>query len=1059
MKNHYKLITFICLSVFTLQARGQSPLNPGFEAVNSYLTDWKNTPNGTPYTGLGARSTATARTGSYSFLTASTISSGGSISHQNVSNLTVLASNWVHVIGWAKGFNAFSKAAMGGTLTPGSGNNATTAAVNSTSFSRLVYNVQNGASEAVFKCGIYFKSTDGTDTKVYFDDVIAYTDNTATEDNTSPTVASSFTTGVVSANSISFSWTNGSDAATGIQNSIILRTTNTSAAAPVMNNQGVYSTNGGESGPSTVSTDWTVISTSVAAVATSYTDNTVTSSKGYKYAIIHRDMAYNYSTALVGSTITTSALSVPVVSASTSISTTGFTTNWSAVTGATVYRLDVNPSTVFPFSEDFYKCFAGTPGGSNGTDIASTINNYMQSSGWIASTAFQGGGSIRIGAGGSIGFITTPTIDLSANGGAATVSFDCMAYTGESNVPYQVWHAADGSTFVQVGSNLSAVTTSFANQTVQITGGTVNSKIKITTTAINNRVVLDNLKVYQTDNISGFDNLTISSATSQTVTGLSANTPYYYRIRAIDATGSSAYSATATAITSLSGALNASVLPTCTTCDLNIASGGELNLNASKEFNSITVAPGAKVTMTSNYTLSATNGITLLSDATGTATLVDNNTTDPQAVVATVQQHVTEGRNWYMSIPLADASKSIFNRGTSVVAWNESAGTVGAWEEVSATGNALEKMRGYIQVATTTPEVTGTTGILEFNGTLNTGAHSIATLTRTAGKTGFNLVGNPYPSYLNWNLVDRTNVLPTMWFRTKVGGVYKFYTYLNGSGAGEVGSVTVPAGVSNLIPPMQAFWVRVENVGTGSITVDNTMRAHKDISGNIIKAPKQNPNRLLRLQVSNGTNDDETVLYFNENASNDFDSYDATKMLNNATNVPDIFTTVGSEKLVINGMKEIAYNTEIPLGFTTGAASDFTLAASELSNFDAGTRIFLKDNLNPTIEFELTQGASYNFSSQVTTPSTDRFSLIFRAPGVTTDVEKSRVANAQVFVNAANQITIIAPEKSAYSIYNTVGQLMENGAMTSNSQTSNFKLTNDMYVVKVNNSITKVIIK
>jgi hypothetical protein len=40
-----------------------------------------------------------------------------------------------------------------------------------------------------------------------------------------------------------------------------------------------------------------------------------------------------------------------------------------------------------------------------------------------------------------------------------------------------------------------------------------------------------------------------------------------------------------------------------------------------------------------------------------------------------------------------------------------------------------------------------------------------------------------------------------------------------------------------------------------------------------------------------------------------------------------------------------------------------------------------------------------------------------------------------------------------------MGQLMENGAITSNYQTSNFKHASGVYVVKVNNELTKVIIK
>ena len=67
--------------------------------------------------------------------------------------------------------------------------------------------------------------------------------------------------------------------------------------------------------------------------------------------------------------------------------------------------------------------------------------------------------------------------------------------------------------------------------------------------------------------------------------------------------------------------------------------------------------------------------------------------------------------------------------------------------------------------------------------------------------------------------------------------------------------------------------------------------------------------------------------------------------------------------------------------------------------------------------------------------------------------------NIQVFVNAANQITIIAPEKSNYAIYNAVGQLIENGILNTKHETRNNKLAAGVYVVKVNDLSIRVIIK
>jgi hypothetical protein len=182
-------------------------------------------------------------------------------------------------------------------------------------------------------------------------------------------------------------------------------------------------------------------------------------------------------------------------------------------------------------------------------------------------------------------------------------------------------------------------------------------------------------------------------------------------------------------------------------------------------------------------------------------------------------------------------------------------------------------------------------------------------------------------------------------------------------------------------------------------------------------------------------------------------------MFNNTTSVPEIYTQVSAEKLVINGLNEVKYNTEIPLGFATAQANDFSIKTTEYNNFEAGTKVILKDKLNPSTEFELSEGAVYNFSSQVTTPTTDRFSLLFRAPGVTTEIDNATKLDVQVFVNANNQITIIAPEKTAYSIYNGVGQLIENGILNSKLKTIYCKLTQGVYVVKVADVSKRVIIK
>ena len=286
------------------------------------------------------------------------------------------------------------------------------------------------------------------------------------------------------------------------------------------------------------------------------------------------------------------------------------------------------------------------------------------------------------------------------------------------------------------------------------------------------------------------------------------------------------------------------------------------------------------------------------------------------------------------------------------------------------------------------------------------------------------------------------------------GSIYLFAT-ISASG------VASPITVSNLVPPMQAFWVKSTG---GTLTFKNAMRSHNTGGTNALKAPKNAANdiKLLRLNVSNGASADEAVIYAGADANNAFDTYDAPKYFNTAgSNQPEIYTQVGNEKLVINAMNEINQGTEIPLGFATEKGNNFSISASEFRNFGSDTKVILKDKQTNT-EFDLTAGQTYVFSSDVVN-DVNRFSLIFRTSANTTGIDKTEILNSQVYVNAANHITIIAPEKSKYTIYNAMGQLLDNGLVNSKHEILNSKLIAGVYVVRVsengNELTTRVIIK
>ncbi|MEI8272180.1 MAG: T9SS type A sorting domain-containing protein [Paludibacter sp.] len=544
-------------------------------------------------------------------------------------------------------------------------------------------------------------------------------------------------------------------------------------------------------------------------------------------------------------------------------------------------------------------------------------------------------------------------------------------------------------------------------------------------------------------------------------TEVSPNTSYGFTVSA-NRTLVANFASNTLNISSLINANN-SLLNNCTDCDVTVAAGGNLNINATKAFKTVTVVPGGNLTLNSSDQIFSTSGaLTLQSGPTGTGTLVDNTTSSPQAVTATVEQYFGSARNWYITSPVAGATVPVGKLYYSYVeaGTNTDLSALGtAYWKPEAAGEALDSRKGYIVPATGV-------STLNFTGTLNTGSKSLS-LARTTGKTseGFNLVANPYPSYLDWKMVSAANtgLLTTAWFRTKdVSEGYIFATVnVADPGNPTIVAVNPNTTISTLIPPMQAYWVRVLT-GSTNYVVDNSMRKHVDDTGNKFKAPKLNTQQLVRLQVSNGINIDEAVILFNAKANDGLDMFDSPKMSNNSVSIPEIYTQIGNEKLVINGMNEVKYEVEIPLGFTTGQANNFSISSAEMTNFEVGTSIVLKDKLLNT-ETELAKGVAYNFSSQITTPTTNRFSLLFRSPSSPNGLNNASKLNAQVYVNIANQIVVNASESTKICIYNALGQNQYENLLTSTKQTIQKTFSAGVYFVALSingqSEIQKVIIR
>jgi len=448
---------------------------------------------------------------------------------------------------------------------------------------------------------------------------------------------------------------------------------------------------------------------------------------------------------------------------------------------------------------------------------------------------------------------------------------------------------------------------------------------------------------------------------------------------------------------------NAATAPTAGDSLIELKNGHIIEMDADHNFNRLQIDNGAvlkidagkKITVEKNLAVNGT--IQLLSDQNGTATLLA-----PADIAGSgsfvVRQYLGSERNWYLSSPLTDAQTPA---GYTIYRYLEPGNNTGyvspatAFWQTIPVGTVLQPGEGII--------VQPTNGLqyVEFTGTaLNNGSKTF-NLTRTAGKQkeGFNLIGNPYPSYLDWSKAVKTNVESTIWYRTKNNAGFYVYDTYNGVGTNNNQRGTV----TNMIPPMQGVWVRVSaGKTTGSVQFTNDMREH-ETGTNRLKMKAADDNKIIRLSVSNGVSSDEAILYFPSNAENP-DSYDAVKMSNGNNAIPEISTQQNNQNLVINGMGLADISGEVPVYFSTGEAGDFTLSLTEWKGFDTQEEICLLDyTSNQTVH--LTSSQTYNFSSSPVAAQ-KRFGLIFKAQQTATGINLPGGSNMIVSVSTDQEIII-----------------------------------------------------
>ncbi len=469
----------------------------------------------------------------------------------------------------------------------------------------------------------------------------------------------------------------------------------------------------------------------------------------------------------------------------------------------------------------------------------------------------------------------------------------------------------------------------------------------------------------------------------------------------------------------------------------------------------ISIKQGSSMYIGTDFKINAINGGSgIFSDQTtnGDVTITGN---------VSVERYLVKEIWHNVASPVSSATTSVYDDSFStydLVFYYDETMVYNDWNfgwVLMNSGDALTPFKGYdvLDSADITVDYTGSG-----SAALNTGAYTIAvtntssTPTEIASHKGWNLVGNPYPSPVDWQASSG-------WTKTSINdakyiwdGTNDQYTIWLGGGA--------PVGINGgtqYIPSNQGFWVQATSNGNFGISnavrtgyITGTPDFYK--SGEVFDYP------LVSLIAEGDGHTDETIVRFIEGTTKKFDrNWDATKLFSMNPDVPQLYIENNGYDFALNTLPEIEENLYVPLDFKCAKAGYYTIRLTDRTNIGNHTELYLKDMLEHKI-INLKQEGAYGFY-HTSDNDNARFQLLFNPSqdvlnGITPDNYFSVYSNGNKIFIIKNTTRTLTGQ---VIVYNLQGQIISMQPISENKRSQlTINRATGYYIVRVQTSETVI---
>jgi hypothetical protein len=463
--------------------------------------------------------------------------------------------------------------------------------------------------------------------------------------------------------------------------------------------------------------------------------------------------------------------------------------------------------------------------------------------------------------------------------------------------------------------------------------------------------------------------------------------------------------------------------------DVIVGGSGTLIIAENATLKSLTVAAGGIVTVTAGKSLTIINNFvnngTSFTANHGSSLLVNGTSTGNITYQRSLNFVSGNTNGWYLvSSPVVGQVYNDAFATSNGLATNSPRRGIATYDDAASAGSKWDYLQSNDSNAGTFTSGSGysfkrqsTDGIISFIGALNTTDVSVPVF--TAGN-GFNLLGNPYTSYISSGsfLTDNTAnlVSETIWVWDHIDSEYD--TYVAG------------VGTNFSLAPGQGFFIKASTASNLNFAETNQSSGTGDTFQKTSQAE-------IALLMNDGTNSRTAIIYYLDNASTGFDNGFDGEAFGGIVNTTDIFTHLLEnsqgknyklQSLPNKGLETMV----IPVGVKAAANKEITFSANA-NNLPTDLKVFLEDRLTKTFTRLDETNSSFKVTLSEAVNGIGRFYLHTKTSSVLS-TDNVVVTNISMYKTNAStlRITGLSQGKTSVKLFNMLGKQVLNTSFTSN---------------------------